>query len=64
MVTHDIQEAIAMSDKVIVLSKRPAKIKRIYDIVLENKTVLSKNRNDKNFSNYYEKIWKDFDSDD
>lgn len=64
MVTHDIQEAIAMSDKVIVLSKRPAKIKIIYDIVLENKTVPSKNRNDKNFSNYYEKIWKDFDSDD
>lgn len=64
MVTHDIQEAIAMSDKVIVLSKRPAKIKRIYDIVLENKIVPSKNRNDKNFSNYYEKIWKDFDSDD
>lgn len=64
MVTHDIQEAIAMSDKVIVLSKRPAKIKRIYDIILENKKVPSKNRNDKNFSNYYEKIWKDFDSDD
>ena len=64
MVTHDIQEAIAMSDKVIVLSKRPAKIKRIYDIVLENKSVPSKNRNDKNFSNYYEKIWKDFDSND
>ena len=64
MVTHDIQEAIAMSDKVIVLSKRPAKIKRIYDIVLENKKIPSKNRNDKNFSNYYEKIWKDFDSDD
>ncbi len=64
MVTHDIQEAIAMSDKVIVLSKRPAKIKRIYDIVLENKSVPSKNRNDKNFSDYYEKIWKDFDSDD
>ena len=64
MVTHDIQEAIAMSDKVIVLSKRPAKIKRIYDIVLENKSVPSKNRNDKIFSDYYEKIWKDFDSDD
>ncbi len=64
MVTHDIQEAIAMSDKVIVLSKRPAKIKRIYDIVLKNKSLPSKNRNDKNFSDYYEKIWKDFDSDD
>ena len=30
MVTHDISEAISMSDKVIVLTKRPAKIKNIY----------------------------------
>ena len=32
MVTHDIAEAISMSDKVIVLSNRPATIKSIYDI--------------------------------
>ena len=28
MVTHDISEAISMSDRIIVLSKRPAKIKK------------------------------------
>ncbi len=30
MVTHDISEAIAMSDKIIVLTHRPAKIKKQY----------------------------------
>ena len=32
MVTHDIAEAISMADKVIVLSKRPAIIKNVYEI--------------------------------
>ena len=61
MVTHDIAEAISMCDKVIVLSNRPATIKNIYDIKLENKTTPINNRKDKNFSYYYDKIWKDID---
>ena len=32
MVTHDISEAISMSDRVIVLSKRPGTIKEIHKI--------------------------------
>ncbi len=61
MVTHDIAEAISMCDKVIVLSDRPAKIKSIYNIELENKSTPINNRKDKNFSYYYDKIWKDID---
>ena len=61
MVTHDIAEAISMCDKVIVLSERPAVIKSIYDIKLENKTTPIDNRKDKYFSYYYESIWKDID---
>ncbi|MCA0810721.1 ABC transporter ATP-binding protein, partial [Clostridioides difficile] len=34
LVTHDIGEAISISDKVAILSKRPATIKNIYDIEL------------------------------
>ena len=30
LVTHDLQEAISMSDRILVLSKRPAHIKEIY----------------------------------
>ncbi len=61
MVSHDISEAISMSDRIIVLSKRPGKIKNIYDIKLNNKSSPIKNRSSLNFSNYYEKIWKDLD---
>ena len=61
MVTHDIAEAISMCDKVIVLSNRPAKIKSIYNIELESKSTPINNRKDKNFSYYYDKIWKDID---
>lgn len=61
MVTHDISEAISMSDKVIVLSKRPAVIKKIYEIDLENKSTPINNRSSKNFSSYYKAIWRDLD---
>ena len=61
MVTHDIAEAISMADKVIVLSNRPCKIKNIYEIKLDSKKNPIENRKDKNFSYYYDKIWKDID---
>lgn len=61
MVTHDIAEAISMCDKVIVLTQRPAKIKSIYEIKLENKSTPINNRKDKNFAYYYDSIWKDID---
>ena len=46
MVTHDIAEAISLSDKVVVLSKRPCKIKKIYDINLANKSTPINNGTD------------------
>lgn len=61
MVTHDLNEAISMSDKVIVLTKRPATIKNIYKIDLDNRTTPIKNRLDSKFSFYYNAIWGDLD---
>lgn len=61
MVTHDLAEAISLADRVVVLSKRPCKIKKIYDIKLTNKANPIENRKAKEFSEYYEKIWKDLD---
>ena len=37
MVTHDLAEAISMADRVIVLTKRPAHIKNIYNIEFEER---------------------------
>lgn len=61
MVTHDLAEAISMSDRVIVLTGRPSKIKKIYDINLTDKSTPIENRKAKEFSYYYDMIWKDID---
>ena len=61
MVTHDISEAVSMSSKVFVLSKRPCMVKKIYEIELENRKDPISNRKDKRFMEFYEKIWKDLD---
>ena len=61
MVTHDLAEAISMSDRILVLSKRPCIIKNIYDISLSNKSFPIENRKAKEFGTYYDMIWKDLD---
>ena len=61
MITHDIAEAISMADRVIVLTNRPAKVKKIYNIEMENKSSPTNNRNQKEFRFYYNDIWKDID---
>lgn len=59
MVTHDLAAAISISDRVVVLSSRPSYVKNIYEIKRENNLNPTKNRCDKNFSYYYDLIWKD-----
>lgn len=61
MVTHDIAEAISMSDRIVVLSKRPAIVKKIYNIELSKKSTPIHNRKCKEFSEYYDMIWRDLD---
>ena len=61
MVTHDLAEAISMADRIIVLSKRPSKIKNIYGIHFNDKDIPSKVRKKKEFYDYYDLIWKDID---
>ncbi len=61
MVTHDLAEAISMSNRIVVLTKRPSKVKCIYTIDLTNKTTPMNNRKCKEFNYYYDKIWRDLD---
>lgn len=60
MVTHDIPESISMSDKIIILSERPAVIREILEInfEMENRTPLTC-RNNPKFSEYFNHIWKE-----
>ena len=61
LITHDIAEAISLADRVIVLTKRPCQVKKIYEIKLQNKTNPIDNRKDPNFNYYYDLIWRDLD---
>ncbi len=61
LVTHDISEAISVADRVVVLSKRPAKIKKIYEINypnLKNPNPLTV-RSQPEFGVYFNQIWND-----
>ncbi len=60
IVTHDISEAISMSDRVLVLTNRPGTIKDIHkiDFETENRTPLNTRENPK-FSMYFNILWKE-----
>ena len=62
MVTHDISEAVSLSDRVIVLTKRPAVIKSIYDIrFAAGRRSPLQCREEPEFRGYFNQIWRDID---
>ena len=62
LVTHDISEAISMSDRVLVFSKRPARIKAEHTIRLSAQDSPIAHRNAPEFKDYFDIIWKELDS--
>jgi NitT/TauT family transport system ATP-binding protein len=65
IVTHDIAEAISMSDRVIVLSGRPAQVRKEFGISFSTsgQTPLA-NRMDEKFRHYFNDILKELDVND
>lgn len=60
LVTHDIAEAIAMSDRILVVSPRPGKIKAEYKIELSGKNGSPfAARQAPEFRQYFKAIWSD-----
>jgi NitT/TauT family transport system ATP-binding protein len=58
-VTHDLEEAIALADKVYVLTARPATLKSVYQIDLPRPRVMSEVRYEPGFIDISRKIWSD-----
>ncbi len=61
LVTHDISEAISMSDKIIILTSRPATVKDEVLPKLEEETPLKRRENPK-FSVLFDKLWRELDN--
>ena len=60
IVTHDISEAISMSDRVVVLKARPGSVKNIHkvDFGIENRNPINCRESPK-FSQYFNTLWKE-----
>ena len=58
IVTHDIAEALAMADRVVVLSRRPAQVKEIYEVSFSREAVsVADAPAMPGFAEYYRRIW-------
>lgn len=60
IVTHDISEAISMSDRVVVLNARPGTVKDIHtiDFEIENRNPINCRESPK-FSQYFNTLWRE-----
>jgi NitT/TauT family transport system ATP-binding protein len=58
-ITHDLEEAIALADKVVVLSIGPARVKGVYDVDLPRPRDVVEIRLNPHFGELYQRIWAD-----
>ena len=59
LVTHDISEAVAMSDRVIILTKRPAHVKKELHLEFSPNLTPFERRSDPRFHEYFNEIWEE-----
>lgn len=59
LITHDLSEAISVADRIVVLSRRPGKVKALLPIQFppEYDSPL-KRRNAREFSVYFNQVWE------
>ena len=58
LITHDISEAISVADRILVLSRRPARVVSAHTLVFPENEPL-KRRENKEFSKWFELLWKE-----
>jgi NitT/TauT family transport system ATP-binding protein len=59
MVTHDLKEEIALSDRIVVMTHRPARIKAIYKVSIPRPRVVLDLPNSPEFHELYAQLWAD-----
>jgi NitT/TauT family transport system ATP-binding protein len=58
-VTHDLEEAIALADEVIVMTAGPARVKARYEVTLPRPRDIEQVRFDPRFTELYSRMWND-----
>lgn len=59
LVTHDISEAISLSDKIIILTNRPATVKKELILNLQHLGNPLQRRESREAKEYFDEIWKE-----
>jgi NitT/TauT family transport system ATP-binding protein len=61
LVTHDLSEAISMADRIVVLTHRPGRVKKILPISfsLPGEDTPMNRRNSEQFTHYFNLVWKE-----
>lgn len=59
LVTHDIAESVSMSDRVLVLSARPGRVKNIHDLTEMRALTPLERRDHPAFQRFFNAIWKE-----
>lgn len=59
LVTHDLEEAVSMADRVIVLSARPAVVRRVLEITLPRERTVLEARGHAAFHDFVGGIWEE-----
>jgi NitT/TauT family transport system ATP-binding protein len=59
-VTHDLSEAVALADRVVVMSRRPGHIKAEFPVELKRPRRVTELQGNSAFHNLFERIWKVF----
>ncbi len=62
LVTHNIEEAIYFSDRIVILSKRTYYIKKIINVNINNKESIYIRKNSKESLTIFDEIWKELDT--
>jgi len=58
-ITHDLEEAIALSDQVVVMTASPGRVKAVYPIDLPRPRNVTEIRFEPAFGRLYERLWTD-----
>ena len=60
LVTHDLSEAVSMADRIIILTKRPARIRKIIELNFEQEGLSPlARRSTKEFQEYFNLLWEE-----